>query len=45
MSAKIGLEPQFKTAFAVETHVKLGIIISPLVGIIIQLTILNYINH
>ena len=33
MSAKIGLEPQFKTAFAVETQVKLGMIISPLVPI------------
>ena len=29
MSAKTGFYPQFKTAFAVETHVKLGIIISP----------------
>ena len=29
-SAKTGFDPQFKTALAVETHVKLGIMISPL---------------
>ena len=30
MSVKTGFDPQFNIAFAVETHVKLGIIISPL---------------
>ena len=28
-SAKMGVDPQFNTAFAVDTQVKLGIIISP----------------